>query len=133
MSRKLTLALYLDGRGAVKSLTRIEAEAFGVPYPLVSGWPARYENIEITSAMLEDLAQRITSACRSTAKKARRGLASAASGGSYQEPQHIFDDGLGQAAPSVSPVSMSIARVFVIRPSKRIRKRMLRTRMLCTS
>jgi hypothetical protein len=74
MSQKLTLARYLEGRGLVKSLTRIEAEAFGVPYPLVSGWPARFGAVEITPAMLEDLANRIQTAKRSTANKARRGL-----------------------------------------------------------
>lgn len=70
----LTLARYLEGRGSVKSLTRIEAEAFGVPYPLVSGWPARYGATEISDSMLQDLATRVTSARRSTANKARRGL-----------------------------------------------------------
>jgi len=74
MSQKLTLAVYLQSRGEVKSLTRIEAEAFGVPYPLVSGWPARHGNAEISATMLEDLAQRIAGARRSTAGKAMRGL-----------------------------------------------------------
>jgi len=74
MSQKLTLARYLEGRGSVKSLTRIEAEAFGVPYPLISGWPARHGDTEITQAMLEDLTQRIAVARRSTASKALRGL-----------------------------------------------------------
>ena len=74
MSQKLTLARYLEGRGSVKSLTRIEAEAFGVPYPLISGWPARHGDTEITQAMLEDLSQRIACARRSTASKALRGL-----------------------------------------------------------
>ena len=74
MSQKLTLARYLEGRGSVKSLTRIEAEAFGVPYPLISGWPARHGAIEITAAMIEDLTARVASAGRSTASKARRGL-----------------------------------------------------------
>jgi len=74
MSQKLTLAVYLKGRGEVKSLTRIEAEAFGVPYPLVSGWPVRHGHIEITQVMLDDLTQRIIVARRSTANKALRGL-----------------------------------------------------------
>lgn len=74
MSQKLTLARYLEGRGSVKSLTRIEAEAFGVPYPLVSGWPARHGDMVISRAMLEDLAHRIGCARRSTASKALRGL-----------------------------------------------------------
>jgi hypothetical protein len=74
MSQKLTIAVYLKGRGEVKSLTRIEAEAFGIPYPLVSGWPARYGNVEITKVMLADLMARVARASRSTANKARRGL-----------------------------------------------------------
>jgi hypothetical protein len=83
MSQKLTLAVYLEGRGAVKSLTKIEAEAFGVPYPLVSGWPARYREVEITNAMLEDLTTRVTGARRSTASKARRGLQGVEQGTRY--------------------------------------------------
>lgn len=74
MAEKLTLTTYLERRGTCKTLTRIEAEAFGVPYPLVSGWPVRFGAVEITQAMLKDLATRIQTARRSTASKARRGL-----------------------------------------------------------
>jgi hypothetical protein len=74
MSQKLTLAIYLQSRGEVKSLTRIEAEAFGIPYPLLSGWPARFGAVEITGKMLETLISRIAGANQSTANRARRGL-----------------------------------------------------------
>lgn len=99
MSQKLTLARYLEGRGSVKSLTRIEAEAFGVPYPLISGWPARYGDTEITPAMLEDLAQRIASARRSTASKALRGLDGAG---------RVPDPVAGECSTESSPSRQSI-------------------------
>ena len=107
MSQKLTLARYLEGRGSVKSLTRIEAEAFNVPYPLVSGWPARYGAVEITPPMLEDLAARVTSAKRSTASKARRGL-----------------EGVGVARPLVraaSGVSAQLEMVTALQASTAVR------------
>jgi hypothetical protein len=74
MGEKLTLARYLRGRGEVKALTHIEAQAFGVPYPLQPGWPARHGAIEITEGMIDDLKARILTAKESTASKARRGL-----------------------------------------------------------
>jgi hypothetical protein len=52
MSEKLTLTAYLDQRGKkAKALKRGEAEAFGIPYPLQSGWPAKYGALEITEEM----------------------------------------------------------------------------------
>lgn len=74
MPEKLTLAVYLERRGSVKALTRIEAEVFGVPYPLVKGWAHRHGAAEITRAMLEQLQEKIGSAKSSTAEKAQRGL-----------------------------------------------------------
>jgi hypothetical protein len=74
MSQKLTLTVYLECRGLVKSLTRIEAESFGVPYPLVSGWPLRYGDMEITQAMLDRLEQSIGRVSSATARKAACGL-----------------------------------------------------------
>ena len=101
MSQKLTLARYLEGRGSVKSLTRIEAEAFGVPYPLVSGWPARHGDTEITQTMLEDLSQRIACARRSTASKALRGLDGAAAPGvAHQQDNRSTSPA---PAPSLEP------------------------------
>lgn len=74
MPEKLTLAVYLERRGAVKALTRIEAEVFGVPYPLVKGWAHRHGADEITQAMLDQLQEKIGRARSSTAEKAQRGL-----------------------------------------------------------
>ncbi len=74
MPEKLTLAIYLERRGAVKALTRIEAEVFGVPYPLVKGWAHRHGAGEITQAMLDQLQEKIGRAKSSTAEKAQRGL-----------------------------------------------------------
>ncbi|MFC3457212.1 hypothetical protein [Massilia haematophila] len=74
MPEKLTLAVYLERRGVVKALTRIEAEVFGVQYPLVKGWAHRHGTDEITQAMLDQLQEKIGRARSSTAEKARRGL-----------------------------------------------------------
>lgn len=74
MPEKLTLAVYLERRGSVKALTRIEAEVFGVPYPLVKGWAHKHGAEEITQAMLEQLQEKIVRAKSSTASKAQRGL-----------------------------------------------------------
>ncbi len=74
MPEKLTLAIYLERRGSVKALTRIEAEVFGVPYPLVKGWAHRHGADEITQAMLDQLQEKIGRARSSTAEKAQRGL-----------------------------------------------------------
>jgi len=74
MPEKLTLAVYLERRGAVKALTRIEAEVFGVQYPLVKGWAHRHGADEITQAMLDQLQEKIGRARSSTAEKAQRGL-----------------------------------------------------------
>jgi len=57
MLQKLTLAVYLEQKGQkAKALKRIEAEAFGIPYPLQAGWPGRHGEMEITSQMLEQIA-----------------------------------------------------------------------------
>jgi hypothetical protein len=51
----MTLSTYLEQRGKkAKALRRGEAEAFGIPYPLQSGWPRQYAAMEITPAMIED-------------------------------------------------------------------------------
>lgn len=71
MPEKLTLSAYLAQRGKkAKALTRGEAEAFGIPWPLQAGWPCRYGAIEIMPAMIEDAKARIRAA-----KKAARSQA----------------------------------------------------------
>lgn len=74
MPENLTLAVYLEKRGAVKALTRIEADVFGVPYPLQKGWAHRHGAAPITQKMLDQLQQKIGRAKSSTAEKAQRGL-----------------------------------------------------------
>ena len=57
MSQKLTLEVYLEQKGQkAKALKRIEAEAFGIPYPLQAGWPGRHGEMEVTPKMLEQIA-----------------------------------------------------------------------------
>jgi hypothetical protein len=57
MSQKLTLAVYLEQKGQkAKALKRVEAEAFGIPYPLQAGWPGRHGDMEVTPQMLEHIA-----------------------------------------------------------------------------
>ena len=125
MGEKLTLTRYLQGRGEVKALTHIEAQAFGVPYPLQPGWPAKYGAMEITEGMIEDLKARMLTAKESTASKARRGL-----------------DGIGDAVPArdqapcqpaaaealpvqarALPITSSLFPGFVLRRPKRYRSR----------
>ena len=74
MPENLTLAVYLERRGSVKALTRIEAEVFGVPYPLVKGWATRLGAMKITQEMLDHLQEKIGCVNSATAARARRGL-----------------------------------------------------------
>jgi len=61
MAQEMTLTAYLAQRGTkAKALKRGEAEAFGIPYPLQAGWPARYADIVITEAMLRQAAANMT-------------------------------------------------------------------------
>jgi len=53
----LTLTRYLEQKGQkAKALKRVEAEAFGIPYPLQAGWPGRHGGMEVTPQMLEQIA-----------------------------------------------------------------------------
>jgi len=57
MSHKLTLTGYLKQKGQkAKALKRVEAEVFGIPYPLQAGWPSRHGDMEVTPQMLERIA-----------------------------------------------------------------------------
>lgn len=52
----MKLIEYLKKRGiGAFSLTRSECEAFGIPYPLVNGWPERHADLEITPQMVNTL------------------------------------------------------------------------------
>lgn len=125
MCEKLTLTRYLQGRGEVKALTHIEALAFGVPYPLQPGWPAKYGAMEITVAMIEDLKARIATAKESTASKARRGL----EGIGDAVPAH--DQAACPTLAATMPPTQALAQAtvsnlfpgFVLRRPKRYRSR----------
>jgi hypothetical protein len=129
MAQKLTLTEYLRRRGAIKALTRIEAETFGIPYPLQSGWPARFAGMEITKPMLEELAKRIASAKESTARKAQGGLNAATSLLSKPAPvpptarTRVSAPPVSSVAVSAIPVTASSISGFVLRQARRYRSR----------
>lgn len=77
LPQNFTLAEYLAKRGTCPALTRLEANIFGVPYPLVAGWPVRFKNVEITAGMLDQLRASIGPAQTATTAKAKRALDSA--------------------------------------------------------
>lgn len=57
VDQMLTLTRYLEQKGQkAKALKRVEAEAFGIPYPLQAGWPGRHGDMEVTPQMLEQIA-----------------------------------------------------------------------------
>jgi len=121
MSQKLTLAVYLEGRGSVKSLTKIEADVFGVPYPLVLGWPVRHGSQIVTEEMLEELGRRIARARSPAGKRALRALESASRLGfgivKYPVPQMI-NSHLLQASKITHENSRAFP-TFTLRSSKR--------------
>lgn len=71
---QITISEYLAKRGPVKALTTIEAQAFGIEYPLVQGWARRHGRQVITQTMIDQLRASIDAANKSTAAKARRAL-----------------------------------------------------------
>lgn len=123
MPEKLTLAVYLERRGAVKALTRIEAEVFRVPYPLVKGWAHRHGADEITQAMLGELQEKIGRAKSSTAAKAQRGL-NGLEGISKNYVSTQESPGQDKVAEILS-VGAFVASGFVVRRARRYRLRPL--------
>jgi len=122
MPEKLTLAVYLERRGAVKALTRIEAEVFGVQYPLVKGWAHRHGADEITQAMLDQLQEKIGRARSSTAEKAQRGL-DGVEGVPLTGARPI--DSRSQPVTVELTKRMSLVQGFVLRQARRYRLRKL--------
>jgi hypothetical protein len=122
MPEKLTLTVYLERRGAVKALTRIEAEVFGVPYPLLKGWATRHGATEITADMIEQLQEKIGHAKSSTAEKAQRGLDGVEgvtpSPASTQQKRIAAPRAAAPPAERLSPIPG-----FVLRQARRYRAR----------
>lgn len=74
MAQKLTLAAYLEQRGKkAKALTKIEAQVFGIAYPLQAGWPRRHGAMEITETMIDRVKAQTAVASESDERKIRRG------------------------------------------------------------
>jgi len=126
MPQKLTLTVYLMRRGAIKALTKIEAETFGIPYPLQSGWPSKYAGMEITKKMLEELSVRISSAKESTARKAQGGLNAATNLMSSALPAARADSRL-PPSPATEVPALSVSSPsfpgFALRQARRYRSR----------
>lgn len=122
MPEKLTLAVYLEKRGAVKALTRIEAEVFGVPYPLLKGWATRHGATEITAGMIEQLQDKIGRAKSSTAEKAQRGLDGVE--GVVPAPAYAPQQRMStEPRPAAAPVErLSPIPGFVLRHARRYRR-----------
>lgn len=72
----MKLTEYLSKRGS-KALTRIEAEIFGVPYPMASGWAHRHREADVGIDELHALRASLAPANSTSAKKALRGVEAA--------------------------------------------------------
>jgi hypothetical protein len=118
MSQTLTLARYLRGGGEVKTLTRVEAMVFGIPYPLQPGWPHKYGQMEITDSMVEDVRARVAVAKESTARSAHRRLDGLREGASAVERTQGTARVQARSEPRQSPVLG-----FVLRQPRRYRGR----------
>jgi hypothetical protein len=112
MPENLTLSAYLEQRGKkAKALKKGEADAFGIPYPLQSGWPWRYGAMEITPAMIEDAQARIQAAKQEARSRTHCRLPSA-------------DEVRAEQSAADSHVAMTaLFRGFVLRQARRYRSR----------
>lgn len=73
MAQEMTLSVYLQQRGKkAKALTRIEAEVFGIPFPLLAGWPRRHGAMVITAEMIERIDAHAAAASHSAGPVPRR-------------------------------------------------------------
>lgn len=123
MPENLTLAVYLEKRGTVKALTRIEADVFGVPYPLQKGWAHRHGAAPITQEMLDQLQEKIGRAKSSTAEKAQRGL-DGVEGVSPAPAATTHQSSCAPARSAAAPLEkLSTIPGFVLRQARRYRTR----------
>ena len=77
---------YLAAKGAVKTLTKKEADIFGIPYPPANGWPSRYSNVTVTPEMVDKLRAAFGDNSSASGLRVQRGIA-AASGEALPAPQ----------------------------------------------
>jgi len=131
MAQKLTLTEYLRRRGAIKALTKIEADAFGIPWPLQSGWPFKFAGMEVTQEMLADLTQRVAGARHSTARKAQCGLDAATGAAPRPAPPPrplppaavVTQPAIDSLVEPSAPARASSFPGFVLRQARRYRLR----------
>jgi len=117
MSQKLTLAVYLEQKGQkAKALKRVEAEAFGIPYPLQAGWPGRYGEMEVTPQMLDQIATTPKVRSRLISSELQRAL-------ECQVPRTGCDLGPMRSA---RPFREALFPGFAVRPALRYRARSAR-------
>lgn len=79
---------YLAAKGAIKTLTKKEADIFGIPYPPANGWPSRYSNVTVTPEMVDKLRAAFGSNSSASGLRVQRGIA-AASGGELPVPEKL--------------------------------------------
>jgi hypothetical protein len=84
----MKLIEYLKKRGiGAYSLTMSECEAFGIPYPLVPGWPERHADLEITPHMVDTLVLLAQRRSKKSAAIVMRALHGAFGGTAITPPQ----------------------------------------------
>jgi hypothetical protein len=117
MAQNLRLSEYLSQRGKkAKALTRIEAEVFGIEYPLQAGWPRRHGGMEITGAMIDLVQAHAVEAGMSTDRQVRRSAKRATAALPTQVPDQRPVLAEKVMRPSLFPG-------FVVRPALRHRTR----------
>ncbi|WP_404535460.1 hypothetical protein [Massilia sp. TN1-12] len=113
----MTLTVYLAQRGKkAKALTKIEAQVFGIPFPLQAGWPRRHGAMEITAEMIDQVAQRAAADAASTEKVVRRSAKRAAAAQKPSKPQ------AAESTTASSCSSLDMFPGFALRPARRYRR-----------
>ena len=122
----MTLSGYLERRGKkAKALTRIEAETFGIPYPLQSGWPKRHGGMKITQEMIERIETQAAADVQSDDRWIRRSAKRAAAAVANPAPAIPRVQSPPAAVELASTTGASPVPGFVLRRPKRYRVRKL--------
>lgn len=127
MAQEMTLSVYLQQRGKkAKALTRIEAEVFGIPFPLLAGWPRRHGAMVVTEEMIERIGAAAIEASRSENLAARRSGQRAAAALPSAPGAGVANNA---ATPCLMPAAQRAAVApsfpgFALRPAKRNRGRL---------
>ena len=125
MAQKMTLTAYLAQRGKkAKALTKVEAQVFGIPYPLQAGWPRQFGPMEITEEMLEQLEAAVARAKKSKDQKVRRSArrTAAALPASKRPVQHQAKVTSSAPPPRPRTVEAPLFPGFALRVPRRLRR-----------